>query len=137
MVFAQEVSPKGAAAAPGSNEAAPGAGGLGPMVTFLPLIAVMVVMFFLSSRRQKKEAQARQALRKGQKVLLQSGIVGELAEMEDRFAKVKIAPGTTIQVLATTVSPLEAQTAAASTDDKDKALADLKEAKASAGGDKK
>ncbi len=102
---------------------------------FLPLILVMVVMFFMSSRRTKKEAAARQSMKRGEKVLSQSGIVGELVDIDERFAKVKIAPGTTIQVLASTISPLVAATPAAATE-KSSPLADLKEAKATAG-DKK
>lgn len=104
------------------------------MMMFLPLILVMVVMFFMSSRRNKKEAEARKSMKRGEKVLSQSGIVGELVEIDERFAKVKIAPGTTIQVLASTISPLAAAAPAAA--DKASPLADLKEAKATAG-DKK
>jgi preprotein translocase subunit YajC len=55
----------------------------------------------------------------------QSGLIGELVEIDERFAKVKIAPGTTVKMVATTVSALEAS--AEKSDDK---LKDLKDAKA-------
>lgn len=119
-----------------ANAAGGGAGQpspLGSMTMFLPLVLVMIVMFVMSSRRNKRESEARKSMKRGEKVLSQSGIVGELVELDERFAKIKIAPGTTIQVLASTISPLAAGTPAG---DKASPLADLKEAKASAG-DKK
>jgi preprotein translocase subunit YajC len=53
-----------------------------------------------------------------------AGLVGELMEMDDRLAKVKIAPGVTVQIVANTVSPF--------VDPGEKAAAkqELKEAKA-------
>ena len=56
--------------------------------------------------------------------------VAEVLYLDERIAKVKIAPGTTVQVLANAVSSFDAQPAAASKTDKE--LADLKEAKATA-----
>lgn len=117
----------------GGGASAGGGSPLGMATTILPLILVMVVMFVMSSRRNKREAEARKSMKRGEKVLSQSGIVGELMEIDERFAKVKIAPGTTIQVLASSISPLAA---AAPANDKASPLADLKEAKATAG-DKK
>jgi preprotein translocase subunit YajC len=135
LILLQDAPTKSDGTAPAGGAPAgmqPG-GALGSMGMFLPLILVMIVMFFMSSRRNKKEAEARKAMKKGEKVLSQSGIVGELVDIDDRFAKVKIAPGTTVQMLATAISPLPDAAPAA---DKPSALADLKEAKASAG-DKK
>ena len=59
----------------------------------------------MMNRKQKKEGAARAALKRGDKVTLASGLIGELAEMDDRIAKVKIASGVTVQALASTVSP--------------------------------
>lgn len=94
----------------------------------LPMFAVMAVMLFMSSRRQKKEQEARKTMKRGDRVVSQSGLLGELVELDERVAKVKLAPGITVQMLASSVSPAEP-----ATDEKE--LADLKEAKAA--GDKK
>lgn len=134
MMTFQDVSPK--AGTPGvESQAAPAQGGAAPgpgasMLTFLPIILMVVVMLFMSSRRQKKEQEARGKLKRGDRVLTQSGLIGELVELDDRIAKVKIAPGTTVQVLASALSPFDAAEKKA-----DKSLDDLKEAKA--GADKK
>jgi preprotein translocase subunit YajC len=89
-------------------QAGPGAaaGGGGSWITFLPILMILPV-FFLMSRRNKKEAALRQNLKKGDQVVSQSGLVGELVEMDDRFAKVKIGPGVTVRMLASSLSPLD------------------------------
>jgi preprotein translocase subunit YajC len=144
MIFSalQTVGPKAgsAAAAQGQDsttQAPPPAGGGGAhdqpapsfgMAFLLPLL-ILVPFFFFSSRKQKKEQAERAKMKKGDKVLSNSGLVGELMELDERFAKVKLAPGITVQMLASTLGPLDvADTSTAKTDDKD-ALKDLKDAK--------
>jgi preprotein translocase subunit YajC len=118
----QESAPAGGAPAQGSP---PG----GSMITMLLPFLILVPFLFMSFRRQKKEQEARKGLKKGDRVVTQAGLIGELVEMDERIAKVKIAPGTTVQVLANAVSSFEAQAATSKTD---KELSDLKEAKATA-----
>jgi preprotein translocase subunit YajC len=107
-----------------------GSGPPGSMLTMLLPFLILVPFLFMSFRRNKKEQEARKNLKKGDRVVTQAGLIGELVELDERIAKVKIAPGTTVQVLANTVSSFEAQAAASSKTDKE--LSDLKEAKASA-----
>ena len=115
------------AAPSGQGQGAPsGAGSMAPML--LPIL-ILVPFLLLSFRRQKKEQQARANLKKGDKVVTQAGLIGELVDMDDRIAKVKIAPGTTVQVLASSVGSFEATPEKGKTD---KELEDLKEAKATA-----
>jgi preprotein translocase subunit YajC len=90
----------------------------------------MVPFLFLMFRRQKKEQEARGKLKKGDTVVSQSGLIGELIELDERFAKVKIAPGTTVKMLISSIGPLDTQADKKAAPDKD--LKDLKEAKASA-----
>jgi preprotein translocase subunit YajC len=99
------------------------------MVTMLLPFLILVPFLFLSFRRQKKEKEARGSLKKGDRVVTQAGLIGELVDLDERIGKVKIAPGTTVQVLASALSPFEATV---STEKKDKDLEDLKEAKAGA-----
>lgn len=119
---AQDSAPSGGA----PPQSAPG----GSMITMLLPFLILVPFLFMSFRRQKKEQEARKSLKKGDKIVTQAGLIGELVELDERVAKVKIAPGTTVQVLASSVSSFEAQAAAPSKTDKE--LADLKEAKATA-----
>jgi preprotein translocase subunit YajC len=97
------------------------------MVTMLLPFLILVPFLFLSFRRQKKEKAARGSLKKGDRVVTQAGLIGELVDLDERIGKVKIAPGTTVQVLASALSPFEVSTEKKG-DTKD--LEDLKEAKA-------
>jgi preprotein translocase subunit YajC len=101
------------------------------MVTMLLPFLILVPFLFLSFRRQKKEKEARGSLKKGDRVVTQAGLIGELIELDERIGKVKIAPGTTVQVLASALSPFDTSTAADKKSDS-KDLEDLKEAKATA-----
>ena len=112
LLLAQNVPPK--AGTPGvaqdstpapTGAAQPQGSPFGGMMMLLPLMIVMVLMFVFSGRRQKKEAAARSALKKGDRVMTNAGLVGELVEMDDRLAKIKVAPGVTVQFVANTVSP--------------------------------
>jgi preprotein translocase subunit YajC len=129
----QQVGPKSgtpgvvASDAPaGSTGSAPAAAPGSSLMTFLPFL-MLVPFLFLMFRRNKKEAELRSKLKKGDRVVSTSGLVGELMEMDERLAKVKIAPGTTVQMLASSLSPLDPVAAKASPD---KDLKDLKDAKA-------
>lgn len=78
------------------------------MFTMLLPFLIMVPFLFLMFRRQKKEQEARSKLKKGDRIASNSGLVGELVDLDERFAKVKLAPGITVTMLASSVAPLEA-----------------------------
>lgn len=129
----QPVGPK--AGTPGitvqDNTPAPAqqqAGGGSMWVMMAPIFVVMIVMFFMNRNQRKKESDTRAKLKKGDRVVSQSGIIGELVELDDKVAKVKIGPGTNVQMLVSSIGPYEV--AAAKADDKQ--LKDLKDAKVAA-----
>ena len=131
LLLAQNVQPKagtpGVAQEPGPAPAggAPQSGG-SPIAGFMPILMMLVIFvpfFLLMSRRQKKERVARESLKKGDRVMTNAGLVGELIEMDDALARVKIAPGVTVQIVANTVTPFVSPAEKA-------AAKELKEAKA-------
>jgi preprotein translocase subunit YajC len=138
LLLAQNAQPKGGS--PGVvQDATPGPLGGGssassapssPLAGFTPMLVMLVIIvpfWLMMSRRTKKETQARAALKRGDRVMSNAGLIGELVEMDDRIAKVKLSPSVTVQMVANTVSPyVEVERAGAK---------DLKEAKA--GSDKK
>jgi preprotein translocase subunit YajC len=112
LLLAQNVQPK--AGTPGvAQDSTPPAGGAAPgpssplagMTPILMMLVIFVPFFLLMNRRQKKESQARSSLKKGDRVMTNAGLIGELVEMDDRIAKVKISPSVTVQIVANTVSP--------------------------------
>jgi len=134
FAFLQDVTPKagtpGVAQPSGPSGGAPAQAPGGSMLTMLLPFLIMVPFLFMMFRRNKKEQEARASLKKGDRVVTQAGLIGELIELDDKVAKVKIAPGTTVQVLASALSPFNPEPA--KSEDKDKELKDLKEAKADA-----
>jgi len=114
LLLAQNVQPKAGTPGVGQDSTPPaGAGGGGqgsasPLAGMAPILMMLVIFvpfFLLMNRRQKKESQARSSLKKGDRVMTNAGLIGELVEMDDRIAKVKIAAGVTVQIVANTVSP--------------------------------
>ncbi len=75
------------------------------LMSFAPLL-ILIPFLWLSSRRTKKEAEDRAKLSKGDKVLVQGGLLGELVEKNEKTARVKIAQGVVVEVLSTTLSPI-------------------------------
>jgi preprotein translocase subunit YajC len=83
-----------------SGGPAPDAGFGGGMLPLLVMVVPMLLLLFFTSRsQQKKQAAALASLKKGDRVLTQSGLVGRLVEMGDRFAKLEISPGVKVEVL--------------------------------------
>lgn len=84
---------------------------------FFPLLLVvplLLLMFWTSRSQQKKQQAAVSDLKKGDRVLTQSGLVGKLVEMGDRYAKVELAPGVKVEMLKSGVLGKDnAETAAA------------------------
>ncbi|MBD3787996.1 MAG: preprotein translocase subunit YajC [Sphingomonadales bacterium] len=83
-----------------------------PLMSFLPLILIFVVMYFLLIRpqikRQKEHKKLVDALAKGDEVLTSGGLVGRVVELSDAFITLEVAEGTTIIVqrsAVTTVLP--------------------------------
>jgi preprotein translocase subunit YajC len=111
LLLAQNVGPKSAApgvvqdSAPAQSGSPPSSSAFGTFTPILMMLVIFVPFFLLMSRKQKKEAQARSSLKKGDRVMSNAGLVGELVDMDERIAKVKIAPGVTVQLMANTVSP--------------------------------
>ena len=83
-----------------------------PLMSFLPLILIFAVMYFLLIRpqikRQKEHKKLVDALTKGDEVLTSGGLVGRVVELTDAFITLEVAEGTTIIVqrsAVTTVLP--------------------------------
>jgi preprotein translocase subunit YajC len=130
LLLAQNLPPK-AATGPGtpgvaqdSSTPAATSGSGSPLSGFimpLMMLVIFVPFFLLMNRKQKKETAARASLKRGDKVMTNAGLIGELVETDDRVAKVKIAPGVTVQIVANTVSPFVEPEKAASKDLKEAA----------------
>lgn len=77
-------------------------GGLGVLGSLLPLILIIVVLYFLmilpQQRRQKKHQQMLASLKRGDRVVFASGILGVITNVKENTFIVKVAEGTEIEV---------------------------------------
>jgi preprotein translocase subunit YajC len=82
--------------------AAPAGGGVGGFASFLPLILIFVVFYFLLIRPQQKQAKQHQAflgdLKKGNKVITKGGIYGEIVGITDTILTLEIAENVQIKL---------------------------------------
>jgi len=80
------------------------------LLTFLPMIAIFVVFYFLLIRpQQKKQKEARamlDALEKGNEVVTAGGILGRIVKLDDQYVTVEIAPSTQMIVQRSAISQL-------------------------------
>ena len=86
------------------------AGAGSAVASFLPLILIFVIMYFLMIRPQQKRAKEHramvEALKKGDEVVTQGGLVGKVTAVRDQELEVEIAPGVKVRVIRATVTGL-------------------------------
>ena len=80
------------------------------IMTFLPMIAIFVVFYFLLIRPQQKKAKEAkamlEALQKGDEVVTAGGLLGKISKLTDQYATIEIAPNTEITVQRQAVAQL-------------------------------
>ncbi|WP_298135491.1 preprotein translocase subunit YajC [Acidiferrobacter sp.] len=74
---------------------------------FLPLILIVVLMYFLIMRPQNKRAREQRAmlaaLTPGDEVVVAGGMLGRLTEVNPQYSKVEVAPGVVVQIQTSSV----------------------------------
>lgn len=94
-----------------SQTAGAGAGGImGNLTSFVPIILMFVVLYFLMIRPQmkrQKEAKAMMdALTKGDEVVTSGGMLGKVTKVADGHVRLEIAEGTEVVVQKGAVATL-------------------------------
>ncbi|WP_374634473.1 preprotein translocase subunit YajC [Paracoccus sp. (in: a-proteobacteria)] len=95
---------------PAYAQAAAPAGGVASLGSFLPLVLIFVIMYFLMIRPQQKRMKEHramvEALKKGDEVVTQGGLVGKITAVRDGELEVEIAAGVKVRVIRSTVTGL-------------------------------
>lgn len=91
-----------------------GAGGNNMIVQFLPLILIVVIMYFLILRPQQRKVKLHQemikALRRGDTVVTNGGLVGKVTKVvDDDHIEVEISDGVRVRHLRAMVSDVRAK----------------------------
>jgi preprotein translocase subunit YajC len=80
----------------------PGGGGPSQLLSFLPLVLVFVIFYFLLIRPQQKKAKDHQQmlgkLKKNDEVMTSGGIYGKVTALTDNIVTVEVAPNVRIRV---------------------------------------
>lgn len=84
----------------GGDPAAAPSGGLGLFMPLLILIPFILILFLQGRSQQKKQEAVIAGLKKGDRVVTQSGLVGRLVSIEGRYAELQLPPsGTKVTIL--------------------------------------
>ncbi|MDR3506288.1 MAG: preprotein translocase subunit YajC [Caulobacteraceae bacterium] len=102
--------------------AAGGAGGPQDLVMqFLPIVALLVLFYFLLIRPQQKRAKEHResiaAIKRGDTVVLSSGMIGKVVRVEETEVGLEIAQGVTVKVVKTMISEIRTRGAPAAAND--------------------
>ncbi len=78
-----------------------------PLMTFLPLVLIIVVFYFFMIRpqmkRQKELRKFQESLSKGDKVIIAGGIYGKITEVKDEYVVVEIDENAKVKVIKSSV----------------------------------
>ena len=90
---------------------AAGAGGLlGNLTSFLPIILMFVVLYFLMIRpqmkRQKEQKAMMDALGKGDEVVTSGGLLGKVVKVNDAYVTVEVSEGNEVMVQKSAITTL-------------------------------
>jgi preprotein translocase subunit YajC len=83
-------------------QSVPGIGGPGQLLSFLPLVLVFIIFYFLLIRPQQKKAKQHQdlvsKLKKNDEVMTSGGIYGKVVALADNVVTLEVAPNVRIRV---------------------------------------
>jgi preprotein translocase subunit YajC len=79
-------------------------------MSFLPLIIIFALFYFLlirpQNKRQKEHRGMVAALEKGQEVVTGGGVLGKVTEVSDLWVTVVVSEGVTLKVQKSTITAL-------------------------------
>ncbi|QUS35629.1 preprotein translocase subunit YajC [Falsirhodobacter algicola] len=90
-------------------------GAAGALTSFVPLILIFAIMYFLLIRPQQKKVKEHrnmvQQLRRGDQVVTQGGVIGKVTHVaEGNEVTVEIAEGVKVKVLRSTIAQVVSKT---------------------------
>ena len=105
-----------------AQDASAAVGGASAFVQFIPLVLIFVIMYFLMIRPQQRRMKQHQAMlaaiKRGDTVVLPSGVIGKVVRVEDKEVGVEIATGVTVKVVKTMIADVRAKGEPAPANDK-------------------
>jgi preprotein translocase subunit YajC len=100
-----------AMAAPPAAEGGDAAGG--GFLQFMPLVFMVAIFYFIMIRPQQRREKERKAMiaavKSGERVLLSSGIIGDVCTVKEKTLIVRIAENTKVEVVKSAVTQIIGQ----------------------------
>jgi preprotein translocase subunit YajC len=94
----------------------------GPFGTLIFFVPVIILFYFMLIRPQQKQMKAHQAmigaLKRGDTVVMSSGMIGKVTRVENDEAMVEIAQGVNVRVVKQMITQVRDRTAIAANDTK-------------------
>jgi preprotein translocase subunit YajC len=92
---------------------APG-GAAGGLISFVPIILIFAIMYFLMIRPQQKKVKEHramvEALRRGDQVITSGGLIGKVTKVADAELEVELAPNVKVRVVRSTITQVVSKT---------------------------
>ena len=88
--------------------ASPAGGAANPLASFIPIILIFVIMYFVlfrpQMRRQKEQARLVSSIKTGDRVITSSGIHGMVTNVKETTVTVKVADNVKLEMEKTAVT---------------------------------
>jgi preprotein translocase subunit YajC len=102
-------------ATPAFAQAAGGtAGAAGGLISFVPILLIFAIMYFLMIRPQQRKVRDHkamvEALRRGDQVVTSGGLIGKVTKIADNEVEVELAPNVKVRVVRSTISQVVSKT---------------------------
>ena len=90
------------------SEAAASGGQPPAWTSFVPLVAMVAIFWFLilrpQMRRQKEQAAKIEAIKKGDQVLTGGGLLGKVIKVDENYAEIELGPNMRVKALKSTIT---------------------------------
>ncbi|MDC1073462.1 preprotein translocase subunit YajC [Gammaproteobacteria bacterium] len=91
-----------------SDAWAQGADAGGSLFSLLPLVVIFVLFYFLLIRPQQKRGKQHKemvaALKKGEEIVTNGGLLGKVTEVSDNFVTVEVSSGLNVRIQRQSIS---------------------------------
>ena len=89
------------------------AGGGFDIVSLFPLVMIIIIFYFLLIRPQQKQMKEHrsmvEAVRRGDTIVTQGGIIGKVTKSQDNVLTVEIADGVRVKVVKSTITDVRSK----------------------------
>ncbi|HKL68432.1 preprotein translocase subunit YajC [Salibaculum sp.] len=84
------------------------------LAQFVPLLLIFAIMYFLLIRPQQKKMKEHramvEALRKGDRVVTQGGMIGKVTRVQEGELEIEVAQGVKVRVVRHTIAEVRSKT---------------------------